>query len=176
MRCAHCSIALPPDARFCVGCGQPAPGGPGPSATPDTRWIVVLVLAVAALWVVVVVGIIAAIAIPNLLNAIDRGKQKRTMADLRSMGAAIEAYSTEHGAYPVAPDLETLCAQLQPACAGGLPRDGWGHPLRASSDGTSYELISPGKDGVFQGCREKRIERFDDDVCFADGEFTQAPG
>ena len=33
--------------------------------------------------VVAIIGIIAAIAIPNLLNAIDRGKQKRTMADLR---------------------------------------------------------------------------------------------
>ena len=33
--------------------------------------------------VVAIIGIIAAIAIPNLLNAIDRGKQKRTMADMR---------------------------------------------------------------------------------------------
>ena len=34
--------------------------------------------------VVAIIGIIAAVAIPNLLNAVDRGKQKRTMADLRS--------------------------------------------------------------------------------------------
>ena len=33
--------------------------------------------------VVAIIGIIAAIAIPNLLNAVDRSKQKRTMADLR---------------------------------------------------------------------------------------------
>jgi general secretion pathway protein G len=42
--------------------------------------------------VVAIIGIIAAIAIPNLLNAIDRGKQKRTMADLRSIGTAVESY------------------------------------------------------------------------------------
>src|SRR5258706_3949914 len=40
--------------------------------------------------VVAIIGIIAAIAIPNLLNAIDRGKQKRTMADMRSVGTAVE--------------------------------------------------------------------------------------
>jgi general secretion pathway protein G len=34
--------------------------------------------------VVAIIGIIAAIAIPNLLNAIDRGKQKRSMADIRT--------------------------------------------------------------------------------------------
>ncbi|OYV98709.1 MAG: hypothetical protein B7Z68_00255, partial [Acidobacteria bacterium 21-70-11] len=34
--------------------------------------------------VVAIIGIIAAIAIPNLLNAINRGRQKRTMADMRS--------------------------------------------------------------------------------------------
>ena len=50
--------------------------------------------------VVAIIGIIAAIAIPNLLNAIDRGKQKRTMADLRSMGTAIEEYSIDNNFYP----------------------------------------------------------------------------
>ena len=45
--------------------------------------------------VVAIIGIIAAIAIPNLLNAIDRGKQKRTMADLRSIGTAVESYAIE---------------------------------------------------------------------------------
>ena len=45
--------------------------------------------------VVAIIGIIAAIAIPNLLNAIDRGKQKRTMADLRTLGTAIESYAID---------------------------------------------------------------------------------
>ncbi|NIM01008.1 MAG: prepilin-type N-terminal cleavage/methylation domain-containing protein, partial [Acidobacteria bacterium] len=50
--------------------------------------------------VVAIIGIIAAIAIPNLLNAIDRGKQKRTMADLRSIGTAVEEYSVDNTVYP----------------------------------------------------------------------------
>jgi len=49
--------------------------------------------------VVAIIGIIAAIAIPNLLNAIQRGKQKRTMSDIRSIGTAIESYQVVNG-YP----------------------------------------------------------------------------
>jgi len=37
----------------------------------------------------VVIGVIAAISLPNLMAAIDKGKQKRTMADLRSIGTAV---------------------------------------------------------------------------------------
>src|SRR5207245_4089012 len=54
--------------------------------------------------VVAIIGIIAAIAIPNLLNAIDRSKQKRTMADMRSVGTACEEYSIDsNNFYPVQP-------------------------------------------------------------------------
>ena len=50
--------------------------------------------------VVAIIGIIAAIAIPNLLNAIQRGKQKRTMADMRAVGTAVEAYAVDNNLYP----------------------------------------------------------------------------
>ena len=49
--------------------------------------------------VVAIIGIIAAIAIPNLLNAIDRSKQKRTMADMRSVGTAVEEYAIDNNFY-----------------------------------------------------------------------------
>ena len=41
--------------------------------------------------VIAIIGILAAIAIPNLLNAVQRGKQKRTMSDMRALATAIEA-------------------------------------------------------------------------------------
>src|SRR3989442_13861767 len=50
--------------------------------------------------VVAILGIIAAIAIPNLLNALDKGKQKRTMSDMRTICTAIEAYATDNSLYP----------------------------------------------------------------------------
>ena len=52
--------------------------------------------------VVAIIGIIVAIAIPNLLNAIQRAKQKRSMADMRSAGTAAEAYAVDFNHYPAA--------------------------------------------------------------------------
>src|SRR6476660_5345415 len=50
--------------------------------------------------VIAIIGILAAIAIPNLLNAVQRGKQKRTMSDMRTMATAIEAYAVDNNVYP----------------------------------------------------------------------------
>src|ERR1017187_7289029 len=52
--------------------------------------------------VVAIIGIIVAIAIPNLLNAIQRAKQKRTMGDMRSAGTAADAYAVDFNHYPAA--------------------------------------------------------------------------
>ena len=52
--------------------------------------------------VVAIIGIIVAIAIPNLLNAIQRAKQKRTMGDMRTAGTAAEAYAVDFNRYPAA--------------------------------------------------------------------------
>src|SRR6185369_8263053 len=49
--------------------------------------------------VIAIIGILAAIAIPNLLNAVQRGKQKRTMSDMRTMATAIEAYAVDNNVY-----------------------------------------------------------------------------
>ncbi|MEO8035925.1 MAG: prepilin-type N-terminal cleavage/methylation domain-containing protein, partial [Acidobacteriota bacterium] len=52
--------------------------------------------------VVAIIGILAAIAIPNLLTALQRAKQKRTLADIRSIATAWEARSTDLGKYNAA--------------------------------------------------------------------------
>ena len=71
--------------------------------------------------VVAIIGIIAAIAIPNLLNAIDRGKQKRTMADLRSIGTAIESYSIDNNVYPAAGSMGALQPLIEPLYIRTMP-------------------------------------------------------
>jgi type II secretory pathway pseudopilin PulG len=48
-----------------------------------------------------IVAILAAIAIPNLLTAMNRSHQKRSMADLRTLATAIEAYATDRNSYSV---------------------------------------------------------------------------
>src|SRR5215475_4472191 len=100
--------------------------------------------------VVAIIGIIAAIAIPNLLNAIDRGKQKRTMADMRSVGTAIESYAVDNSRYPVATTAATLATILQNgAYIKNMPQsDGWLNALQVTSTTLDYTIFSTGKDGT----------------------------
>src|SRR4030095_4136755 len=52
--------------------------------------------------VVAIIGILAALAIPNLLTAMQRSKQKRTMADVRTIATAWEARATDLNKYNAA--------------------------------------------------------------------------
>src|SRR2546428_11172805 len=93
--------------------------------------------------VVAIIGILAAIAIPNLLTAMQRAKQKRTMADMRSIATAWEARATDVNRYNAAGALSILgiCTKdishaalsgaLIPTYIKLLPAvDGWGNKMR----------------------------------------------
>lgn len=54
--------------------------------------------------VVAIIGILAAIAIPNFLEASIRSKVSRTKADLRTIATALESYFVDHNIYP--PDAQ----------------------------------------------------------------------
>lgn len=136
--------------------------------------------------VVAIIGIIAAIAIPNLLNAIQRGKQKRTMGDLRTSATAIEAYAVDNNAYPTQAtqgNVSQIATHLEPTYIKAIPTtDGWNNDIEYQTDagGTEYTLGSSGKDGSF----EKNLDAydagtqttaFDSDIVFSTGSFIQWP-
>ncbi|MGC9327271.1 MAG: type II secretion system protein [Candidatus Hinthialibacter sp.] len=50
--------------------------------------------------VVAIIGILAAIAVPNFLNAQLRAKVSRVMADFRNYGTSIESYILDNNAAP----------------------------------------------------------------------------
>ncbi len=50
--------------------------------------------------VVAIIGILAAIAIPNFLQAQVRAKVARSLSDMRSLAPPLEAYAGDHNAYP----------------------------------------------------------------------------
>ncbi len=133
--------------------------------------------------VVAIIGIIAAIAIPNLLNAINRGRQRRSMADIRSIGTALEAYSVDFNSYPkvaltnAAVDTN-LDDYLQPTYIKRLPaRDGWNRDILVNLDaaGSTYTLWSRGKDGNTGTWTQGPKTDFADDIVFANGQFYQWP-
>src|SRR5512136_2115508 len=122
--------------------------------------------------VVAIIGIIAAIAIPNLLNAIDRGKQKRTMADMRSIGTAVESYAVDNNVYPVATTAATLQTLVEPIYIKKMPTaDGWANTFQVTATTTQYTLYSYGKDGTGSTCTAGTTTLFSDEICFVDGQF-----
>lgn len=139
--------------------------------------------------VVAIIGIIAAIAIPNLLNAINRGRQRRTMADLRSIGTALEAYSIDFNHYPDSTGPGTvnakLTAYLTPTYIKKLPdNDGWNRSncVDIHTSLASYTLWSNARNGT-GACGGFTLVNntggattsFDDDIIFANGQFVQWP-
>lgn len=131
-------------------------------------------------------GIMAAVMVPNLLDALDKAKRKRTIADVRNLGVALEALAADSGAYPGPTDgwvgIDEIAAALEPTYMVMAPReDGWGHALLYWSDGQSYWIVSPGKDGVpdrdwaaaalFDG---EPSGDYETDVVFTDGRFVLA--
>ena len=130
-------------------------------------------------------AMISAVAIPNLFNAIDRGKQKRTLADIRSVAVATESFAIDNDRYPGPTEglvpLESIGEALSPVYIRELPlTDGWGHPLLFRSAGTDYVIISPGKDGEFEADWWGEIPGAattgpEADIVFQNGQFVRYP-
>ncbi len=66
--------------------------------------------------VVAIIGILAAIAVPNFMNAQIRAKIARVAGDMRNIGVAFGAYSVDHNDYPLG-----IITFLSPR-----ERDSWG--------------------------------------------------
>ena len=135
--------------------------------------------------VVAIIGIIAAIAIPNLLNAIDRGKQKRTMADMRSVGTAVESYSVDFNFYPIytgAVDGTDAGMDIEPTYIKKTPtKDGWAGVMQYEcADGSEYTIQSYAKGNTNEGVTAGGgtggpTQSFSDDIFFSNGVFIQWP-
>ena len=126
--------------------------------------------------VVAIIGIIAAIAIPNLLNAIDRSKQKRTMADLRAIGTAMDQYAVDNNVYPVATDAAQLAPAVEPTYIKVMPRnDGWSYLFQVESSTNAYTLWSFGKDGNGTACDQLITNSFAEQICLVNGQFLRYP-
>jgi prepilin-type N-terminal cleavage/methylation domain-containing protein len=60
--------------------------------------------------VVAIIAILAAIAVPNFLEAQTRSKVSRAKADMRSLATALEAYFVDYNAYPLCNNFATSSA------------------------------------------------------------------
>jgi len=145
--------------------------------------------------VVGIIGILSAIAIVNYTVALDKSKQKKTMADMRSIASAWEARATDKGGYSAAgatqeaftwPDDEgaygDLLDMLHPTYIYPLVEfDGWGNKfdfaIQTSAGGaTVYAIRSAGKDGILESSYpDNETDRFECDIVFSNGSFVVQP-
>lgn len=190
--CAWCGNHVPQVSYApCPRCGSPtngAPpggGGPGISGGGTNAAAIVIGVIVGVFGLIAVIGILAAIAVPNMLTAMQRSKQKRSMADMRQIATAVQAYATDHNAYPKA----ASAAELTPTYLKQVPAlDGWGTPFKYecwSSTGSDacdmFAVASAGSDKTFADdslqkyTTEMKTTNFNTDIVYVNDRFMQYP-
>ena len=150
--------------------------------------------------VIAIIGILAAMIIPNLLDAMQKAKQKRTVADERIVGTAMFAWVTDEvGAaaaggvatnvdlalYPTI-DLDDLRTLLVPVYIEAVPvLDGWKRPYGYYCNVADpharhvLAIASTGADGTSAGSTYNvggfDPTDYDQDIVWTDGYFARWP-
>ncbi len=140
--------------------------------------------------VLVIIGVLAAIAIPNMLDAKVRAQQRATVAELRNWGIALGSYMAEVGTVPLGGSpvaASTIHNALVPYAVSALhDQDAWKNDLVyfAASSGfpTNYTVGSPGRgdfgffDDTYVECiNEATRFIYSYDIAISDGLFICSP-
>lgn len=91
--------------------------------------------------VVMIIGLLAAMVVPNLLRNKDRANQKKVVADIVAFESALDLYYLDHNCYPQTDEgLKTLTAASDQGegYLKRIPQDPWGR---------AYQYRMPGQHG-----------------------------
>jgi hypothetical protein len=152
----------------------------------------VVLAAVGCLGLITVGGCVAAIVIPNFLDALHKARTKRTIVDLRTTSTAILAYWDDHDGPPPADDIDELASYLVPDYLADVPTiDGWENPLlyacwrdlnTPSEPCDNFALVSPGRDGLLQHPDPRDYTpdlyppgEYDSDIVWVGGQMVYGP-
>ncbi len=107
--------------------------------------------------VVVIMGIMAALIVPNVMDRPDQARAVAARQDIGALMQALKLYRLDNGRYPTAEQgLEALVGKSPAAQAAGtrsymdrLPNDPWGTPYQYLNPGVHGEIdvFSLGADG-----------------------------
>jgi len=111
--CKKCGEPLTPGATSCPKCGAPVKKG------MSTCAIVGIVLGILFVVGIIVVGILAAILVPNFQRARGQGQFTQCQSNCKNIGTALEMYSTDNsGQYPDSLDkIKPDYLRIIPTCA-----------------------------------------------------------
>lgn len=128
---------------------------------------------------VAIIGLLAAMAVANLNNALDKSRQRQTMATMRNVSTAVEAYNTDNGHLPAngitADQLKTLL--VDNVFKAVEVQDGWDSDLVYTASDGAYTLESYGRDRANgpQNITRQTRDEFEYDILLADGQFKYSP-
>ena len=145
--------------------------------------------------VIAIIGIIAAIAIPNMLMAAQRSRQKGTILVMHNIATGLESYKAEASLEEFATNVPTISGPVIDAGSAGFvvpihinvqPNlDRWGSEFTYHAQASGEWMVwfsSPGKNIVREAgpedVREYPVTRFSDfdyDIVFLDGWMTYGP-
>jgi general secretion pathway protein G len=111
--------------------------------------------------VLVIIGLLAGLVGPRLLERLDSSKVTTTETQIRELRTALDTLRLDIGRYPTTDEGLTLLMNAPtdpelrarwrgPYLEDALPNDAWGHPFNYSYSGTGnppYSLYSYGADG-----------------------------
>lgn len=154
--------------------------------------------------VLVIIGLIASILIPNLLDALQKAKQKRTLASMRDVGTAWLSWLTDELSSAAAGSNQFVYDNLTAISAEELRRllippvgthyastvprvDHWGNPLdyavadNLRSASNALAVRSYGRDGVEGPTTSPYpmgsfvVTDYNEDLVWSDGFFVRYP-
>lgn len=143
--------------------------------------------------VVAIIGIIAAIAIPNMLNAIERARQKRAIGEVRSLATAFNQYAVDEDHFPVAGTTfagfnGALYWSIVPDYIRGFTTaDPWGggYGYASTPNGTTFGVGTGASDKAFQSLGpitvyeslgQLQTHCFENDIVWVNDGFVLSPG
>ena len=113
--------------------------------------------------VIIILGLLAGLVGVSLFGSVDKAKVDTTQNQIRQIEGALELYRLHNERYPDKEQgLDALMKKPEigripknwngPYVRGkNLPVDGWGNPFVYKGDGTDFEIVSYGADGVEGG-------------------------
>jgi len=130
--------------------------------------------------VVAIIGLLASIALPNLMRAMNKAKQARTLADMKAIGNAMESYAVENNTYPKGltnANAQILSGYVSRYLQTVPPGDGWTNPwhIDTNAQGTVYTITSYGADGASGTNPGGPTADFNCDIIFTNNAFYQWP-
>jgi general secretion pathway protein G len=118
--------------------------------------------------VIVILGLIASLVVPNLIGQSERAKEKLVCVQMKSLKDALDSFKVDEGRYPTTQEgLKALIKNPDPQKyknypekgflnSNKLPKDPWGNDYIYINNEGNIDIISLGADGKEGGNGENK--------------------